>query len=127
MKILITGNMGYVGPAVVRTFRDAYPEATLIGYDLGLYAHCLTGTKELPERLLDYQIFADVQNLDPTILLGIDAVIYLAAISNDAMGDIEESFTLNTNYHAAVRWAKAAKENGVSKLLSIKLEDYIKK
>ena len=42
MKILITGNLGYVGPGVVSRLRESYPDAELIGYDTGFFAHCLT-------------------------------------------------------------------------------------
>ena len=42
-RILITGNMGYVGPGVEHLLRQSFPTAELIGYDLGLFAHCLTG------------------------------------------------------------------------------------
>ena len=50
-RILIVGNMGYVGPGVVRRLRRAFPEAELIGFDLGLFAQCLTlpASAEMPE------------------------------------------------------------------------------
>ena len=49
MKILVTGNMGYVGPGVLQTLRRDYPDATLSGYDTAYFAHCLTGAHRLPE------------------------------------------------------------------------------
>ena len=61
MRILITGNMGYVGPQVVTQLRGSYPDAEIVGIDMGFFAHCLSGGPELPERRLDAQYFADVR------------------------------------------------------------------
>ena len=68
MKILITGNMGYVGPGVVRHLRQTYPNAELIGYDMGFFAHCLTGATRLPESRLDRQVFGDVRHVPAALL-----------------------------------------------------------
>ena len=87
MRILITGNLGYVGPAVVRRLRSVYPDAWLHGLDNAYFAHCLTGVTTLPERLLDEQSFADVRTADLSFLEGYDAVVQLAAVSNDPMGN----------------------------------------
>ena len=112
MKILITGNMGYIGPSVVRQLRASYPGATLVGFDIGYFAHCLTTTGALPERQLDEQIFGDVRNVPESALKGVDAVIYLAAISNDPMGNAHEAVTLDINHRAAIELAKSAKAAG---------------
>ena len=61
MKILITGNMGYVGPVLVRQLRDSHPEAQLVGLDMGYFANCLSSTDILPECRVDIQYFADVR------------------------------------------------------------------
>ncbi|RDC54288.1 SDR family NAD-dependent epimerase/dehydratase [Pedobacter chinensis] len=114
MKILITGNMGYIGPEVTALLRKNYPEATLIGYDMGYFASSLTHTAFLPENQLDQQIFGDVRSLDPAILIGVDKVIYLAAISNDAMGNRYENVTYDINYKAAITIASQAKSAGAS-------------
>ena len=112
-RILITGNMGYVGPGVVRLLRQAYPNAELIGYDLGLFAHCLTGTGRLPESYLDRQLFGDVRALPTELLAGVDAVVHLAAISNDPMGTAYEDVTMAVNHAAGVNLARLAKLYGV--------------
>lgn len=113
MKIMITGNMGYVGPALVARLRDTWPDATLIGADLGFFGHCLTGADELPERRLSAQYFLDVRKLPPELLRGVDAVVHLAAISNDPMGKAFEDVTAEINYEATVKVARQAREAGV--------------
>lgn len=113
MKILITGNMGYVGPGVVSHLRKTYPDAELVGFDTGYFAKCLTNTSYLPESKLNMQIFGDVRNFNPEIFNGVTSVIYLAAISNDPMGNKFENVTMEVNYKSAIEMAKAAKQKGV--------------
>ncbi len=112
MKILITGNMGYVGPVVVQRLRESFPDATLIGLDTGYFAHCLTACDVLPERRVDTQYFCDVRSLPREVLADVDAVVYLAAISNDPMGTQFEGATLAVNHVAACEMAAKAKKNG---------------
>ncbi len=113
MKILITGNLGYVGPGVVARLRESYPSAELVGFDTGFFAHCLTNSPVLPETKLNQQIFGDVRNFHPDLLNGVDAIVYLAAISNDPMGNRFEELTLDINWKSAVAMAKAGKAKGV--------------
>ena len=113
MKILITGNMGYVGPGVVRQLRNTYPNATIIGYDLGFFAHCVTGVRVFPETLLDSQVFGDVRTIHSSFLVGFDVVVHLAAISNDPMGKTFEAVTDEVNCHSSIRIAEMAKMAGV--------------
>jgi nucleoside-diphosphate-sugar epimerase len=112
MKILVTGNGGYVGPAVVRHLRASRPTATLVGYDAGFFFDCLTRRGPVPEVALDVQHFGDVRAIGPEHLQGVDAVVHLAAISNDPMGNAFEKVTLEVNRDASVRVAKLAKEAG---------------
>jgi len=113
MKILITGNMGYVGPVVVSHLRSAYPNVQLSGMDNGYFAHCLTAVDKLPEVQLDRQLFMDVRDVQPSLLEGIDAIVHLAAISNDPMGNVFEELTLEINHRATVALARCAKSAGV--------------
>jgi nucleoside-diphosphate-sugar epimerase len=113
MKILITGNMGYIGPVVARHFKAEFPEAKLVGYDVGFFATCLTGTAILPERLFDVQYFGDVREFNPDVLSGVDAVVHLAAVSNDPMGNAFEEVTFEINHRASVELGKLAKKAGV--------------
>lgn len=117
MRILVTGNMGYVGPVLIRHLRERFPTAELIGFDTGFFAHTLTGTGPLPEVLLDRQIFGDVRALPAELLAGVDAVVQLAAISNDPMGDSFAAVTDAVNHRAAVRLATLAREAGVRQMV----------
>jgi nucleoside-diphosphate-sugar epimerase len=112
MRILITGNLGYVGPRVVERLRGSYPEAHLAGLDAGFFAHCLTGVGPAPERRLDTQHFCDVREVPAATLDGVDAVVHLAGISNDPVGDAYEELTLAINHRATVELARAAKAAG---------------
>jgi len=113
MRILITGNMGYVGPLVLRRLRESHPQATLIGYDMGYFAHCLTGVSRLPESQADQQYFGDIRHVPEQILQGIDAIVHLCAISNDPMGATFEKVTLDINHRASIDLAGKAKRAGV--------------
>jgi nucleoside-diphosphate-sugar epimerase len=112
-RIVITGNMGYVGPSVVARLRESYPDASLIGLDAGYFAHCLTGCSAIPERQLDCQHFGDVRAVSPSFLDDANAVVHLAAISNDPIGNAYDEVTQEINYEATVRLAREAKVAGV--------------
>jgi nucleoside-diphosphate-sugar epimerase len=113
MKILVTGNMGYVGPGVVNLLRKKYPNATLVGFDMGYFANSLTNADFFPESKLDQQLFGDVRHISTRTLEGVDAIVHLAAISNDPMGNKFEEVTLDVNYRSSVELARKAKEAGV--------------
>jgi len=113
MKLLITGNMGYIGPVTVERLRQTIPGLHILGLDMGYFAHCLAGAAQLPETLVDTQYFADLRTFSPDILRGVDAVIHLAAISNDPIGNQFEQVTHAVNLKAGERLAHAAKAAGV--------------
>jgi nucleoside-diphosphate-sugar epimerase len=113
MKIVITGNLGYVGSWVTRELRASYPDGSLVGVDMGYFAHCVTDVASLPEVLLDAQFMADVRRFPTEVLRGADAVVHLAAVSNDPMGHAYEEVTRQVNYVAAVALAREAKAAGV--------------
>jgi nucleoside-diphosphate-sugar epimerase len=113
MKILITGNLGYVGPGVVKEFRANYPDAEIIGYDLGFFAKYVTNDGIIPESYLDMQYYGDVRDFPENLLKEVDTVVALAAISNDPIGNKFEEATLDINYRSVVNIAKKAKKFGV--------------
>jgi len=113
MRVLIAGNLGYIGPVVARHLRATWPDAELLGFDTGYFAHCLTGAAALPETVLEAQHFGDLRRFPTELLRGVDAVVNLAAISNDPMGNQFEDVTLDINWRAGVALAQAAKAAGV--------------
>lgn len=104
--------MGYVGPGLVELLRRNYPDAYLIGYDMGYFASCLTSVDYLPETNLDLQVFGDVRQIDARILEGVDAVVSLAAISNDPMGNKFEEITYDVNHRSTIELARMARKAG---------------
>ncbi len=113
MRVIITGNMGYVGPVLARFLRTSISGCKLIGYDSGFFGHCLTSSAVLPETLFDRQYFGDIRDLDKEVLEGADAVVHLAAVSNDPMGDKYEAVTGQVNQQASVRVAEMSSRAGV--------------
>ncbi|MBS4095620.1 MAG: SDR family oxidoreductase [Sulfuricella sp.] len=113
MKILITGNMGYIGPTLIRRLRVSYPEAILTGADVGYFANCLTNAEVLPETRMDIQYFQDIRHPSANLLEGVDVVVHLAAISNDPMGNKFEDVTDDINYRSSMAFAQMAKAAGV--------------
>jgi nucleoside-diphosphate-sugar epimerase len=113
MKILITGNMGYIGPVVTKHLRSTYPIAKLLGIDIGYFGNCINASDVLPECELDVQYFADIRRFPENILEGVDAVVHLAGISNDPIGNQFEEVTLAINHTASINLANKAKKAGV--------------
>lgn len=113
MKILIIGNLGYVGAGVIKEFRRHYPEAEIVGFDIGYFTKHVTNTGVSPESYVNTQYFGDVRKFPEKLLEGLDTVVNLAAISNDPIGNRFEEVTMDINYKSAVEIARLAKENGV--------------
>jgi len=117
MKILITGNLGYIGPLVIKRLRQSFPSSTLLGFDLGYFSHSLTSVSYPPEKYLDIQYFGDVRKFPYEILCDVDIVIYLAAISNDPMGQTFEKPTYEINQFSAINLAKACRKASVKRFI----------
>lgn len=117
MRILITGNMGYIGPVLTKHLRQRIPNAYLIGYDNGYFGHCLTATPVLPETRVDCQYFGDVRSLPDSLLSDVDGVVHLAAVSNDPMGSKFEAVTSDVNYKASADIAQRAIAAGAKRFV----------
>lgn len=111
MRILLTGHDGYVGAVMAPLLRAAGHE--LVGLDSGLFCGCDFGAYHpaFPTLHLDLR---DVTVHD---LAGFDAVIHLAAISNDPLGDLNPDCTYDINHRASLRLALLAREAGVPRFL----------
>jgi len=110
MKILVSGNLGYMGPVLIKHFKSLQNAPFIAGYDLGLFSHVNSTKKIISDVKVDLQYYGDVREVNPNLFEGYDAVVYLAAISNDPMGNKFEEPTLDINYKSAVRWEQHAKE-----------------
>ena len=111
MRVLVTGCHGYIGSVLMPLLRQAGHEA--IGLDSNWFENCSYGgtPEEFPHYLLDVR---DVSRRD---LDGFDAVIHLAALSNDPMCNLDPTLTYDINHAATVRLARLAKLAGVSRFL----------
>ena len=111
MKVLVTGHNGYIGSAMVPILQAAGHEVT--GLDTYLYEACTFGAPvmDIPSLRMDLR---DVQ---PRSLRGFDAVIHLAALCNDPLGNLNPDTTFEINHLASVRLAEAAKSAGVQRWL----------
>jgi nucleoside-diphosphate-sugar epimerase len=112
MKILLTGHHGYIGSVCERVLAEAGHE--VVGLDTLFYRDCeLTSVPtRSPAGLL-----LDVRDVRPEQLQGIDAVVHLAALSNDPIGDFSPELTREINFEATVSLARAAREAGVSRFV----------
>lgn len=116
MNILLTGNLGYIGPVVVNFFKNQFPHVHIKGLDAGYFKDCVMD-KALFEHEVDEQIIGDVRAISEEALVGIDAIVHLAAISNDPMGNEFGELTQQVNYEATARLAKMAKSAGVKRFV----------
>jgi len=111
MRVMVTGHKGYIGSILVPMLLDAGHEVT--GLDTDLYAAC-TFAGELPKVP---EIRVDSRDVTLDQIRGQEAVIHLAGLSNDPLGDYDPSLTDAINRQASVRLARLAKEAGVSRFL----------
>jgi nucleoside-diphosphate-sugar epimerase len=111
MKVLVTGTLGYIGVEMVPALRKAGHE--VVGLDTGYYNAC--DFESPPDEVPTLKV--DLRDVTAEHCKGFDAVIHLAALSNDPLGDLNPNITYDINLHASVRLAKAAKEAGVKRFL----------
>jgi len=111
MRVLVTGSDGYIGTVLVPMLLEAGHEP--VGLDSMLFHDCGIG----PERPTVATIRKDIRDVDPSDMDGCDAVVHLAAISNDPLGDLHPETTYEINHRATVLVAKAARAAGVERFL----------
>src|SRR2546428_9730825 len=111
MRILVTGHKGYIGTVMVPMLLGDGQE--VVGLDSDLFEQCTLrrGIQDVPEMRVDLR---DIQS---THLKGFDAVIHLAALSNDALSDLNAEITYDINHAGSVRLARLAKDVGVRRFL----------
>jgi len=111
MRVLVTGHQGYLGTVMVPVLQAAGHDVT--GLDSGLFADCVLGPvpKDPPG------IRVDLRDVTFEDLVGFDAVIHLAALSNDPLGALAPQITHDINHHGSVRLARLAKAAGARRFL----------
>jgi nucleoside-diphosphate-sugar epimerase len=111
MKVLLTGHNGFIGSVMQRVLLHAGHDVT--GLDTYLFGACTFGedASDIPVLRLD------VRDLQLSDLEGFDAVIHLAALSNDPLGNLNGDLTYEINHRASVRLASLAKQAGVARFL----------
>jgi nucleoside-diphosphate-sugar epimerase len=112
MRVLVTGHNGYIGAIMLRVLRANGHE--VVGQDTFYFEECTLGEEE--EESVP-SIRKDVRDLTVEDLEGFDAVVHLAALSNDPLGEVNTDWTYGINHLASVNLAKLAKEAGVRRFL----------
>ncbi len=111
MRVLVTGHLGYIGTVLTPMLLERGHD--VVGLDSDLYRRC-TFLGELPDvPTLD----KDVRDVEPDDLRGVDAVLHLAGLSNDPLGDLNPEVTLDINHRATVRLAELARDAGVERFV----------
>jgi nucleoside-diphosphate-sugar epimerase len=111
MKVLVTGHHGYIGSVMVPLLVEKGHE--VVGLDTGLYEACGFGDRR--QEIASVRL--DLRDVEPRHLEGFEAVVHLAALSNDPLGDLNPQLTYDINHGASVRLAKAARRAGVERFL----------
>lgn len=113
MRVLITGHMGYIGTVLTPMVLNAGHE--VIGIDSDLYRRC---TFEPGGSIADVpHLRKDIRDVEPADFDGVDAVLHLAALSNDPLGNFRPEITFDINHEATLRVAQAAKTAGVKRFV----------
>ena len=111
MRVLLTGSRGYIGTVMVPMVVAGGHE--VVGLDTDLYHRSTFGSWE--EKITT--IRKDIREVEVSDLEGFDAVIHLAALSNDPLGDLNPQLTYDINHLASVRLAEVSKKAGVSRFV----------
>ena len=110
-RVLITGHKGYIGSVMAPAFVKAGYE--VVGMDSGYFSACTL----VPDTIDVPSVYKDIRDLCQTDLSGFNAVIHLAALSNDPIGNLDKGWTRQINYASTVRLAEYAKAAGVERFL----------
>lgn len=111
MRVLVTGHSGYIGSVLVPLLQDAGHDVA--GLDLDLFAPCVMG--DLAPEVSSVR--KDVRDVEADDFLGFDAVVHLAAVCNDPLGNLNPQATYDINHRASVRVARKARAAGVPRFL----------
>lgn len=111
MRVLVTGHNGYIGSVMVPILRASGHD--IVGLDTFFFEDCLLG--DIPDTVP--AIRKDIRDMEVSDLEGFDAVVHLAALCNDPLGDLNQDWTYDINHHASVHLARLSREAGVRRFL----------
>lgn len=111
MRILLTGHLGYIGTVMTPMLLEAGHD--VVGLDSDLYRACTFGGRIHPTPM----IRKDVRDVELEDLRGFDAVLHLAGLSNDPLGDLDPQLTFDINHRGSARLAELARKAGVSRFV----------
>ncbi len=117
VRILITGSQGYVGSAFVKYAREFLAHHSIDGVDLGLFQNLNHYMTENNDIYLSSLQFKDLREVQTKGLSGYDAIVHLAAISNDPIGEKFTRITDEVNFQTTIELARKAKAAGVKKYI----------
>lgn len=110
-KVLLTGHKGYIGSVMAPHLVKAGYEVT--GLDTGYFNPCTL----VPDEVTIPEIVKDIRDVTAADVKGFDAIIHLAALSNDPIGNLHEGWTEDINHNATVKLAELARANGVRRFI----------
>ncbi len=113
MRVMITGHSGYIGPVMTRLFHRAGHQ--VVGFDTGYFRDLMEDAAD--EYIPDTEIRGDIRDIDQGAFRGIEAVVHLAALSNDPIGDIVATKTEDINAGGTARAGAMAKKAGVRRFV----------
>ncbi|GHD49951.1 UDP-glucose 4-epimerase [Thalassobaculum fulvum] len=113
MRVLITGHLGYVGPWMIRAFKEAGHHVT--GLDVGYFRECVEELDGFTPP--DRERVRDVRDVSAADLEDVEAIVHLAALSNDPLGHIDPALTHAINTEASLRLAGLAKSAGIRRFV----------
>ncbi|MGH9286169.1 MAG: NAD-dependent epimerase/dehydratase family protein, partial [Acidimicrobiales bacterium] len=111
MRVLVTGHRGYIGSVLAPWLARAGHD--VVGLDTGYFDACTL----VPDETALAAMAKDIRDVGPADLAGFDAVVHLAALSNDPVGNLDDGWTTDINHRASVRLAAMAREAGVRRFL----------
>jgi nucleoside-diphosphate-sugar epimerase len=113
MRVLVTGHKGYIGTVMTPMLLQAGHD--VVGLDSDLYRGCDFPPAGPPPAIAELEV--DLRDVTLQHVTGFDAIVHLAALSNDPLGDLAPGHTYDINLHASLRLARLAKEAGVERFV----------
>ncbi|MCV2885430.1 SDR family oxidoreductase [Aestuariibacter sp. AA17] len=116
-NVLITGSKGYIGPVLIHHIKNHMPNIHITGIDTGYFNETFSDIEQFNQHSPDHYLELDFRTLTEADLIDYDAIIHLAAISNDPMGESYKAVTEDINLKQSIKFAENAKNANVKKFV----------